>query len=789
MTEKLIPNNEIESNNETNYTLRDYFDIILKNIYFISIVIFLTGLIGFLFAFYKPDMYSSSSTMKLTPPKGNILDANFISDIAGGSQQNDRFIANEIEIMKSNTILYNVVASIKESFNKAPKDSFYLLLQSNLRYTDRFDFKNKNSKKKFNILNEISAPQDTLLTDEELKELLTKRVKLEQKRGLDIVEISVESPSSYEAALIVNNYTQAYINLNVYLNRTKINKTRTFLEKQRTEKMTDLQRAEDALKKFQEERKIIDVTEQSKEIIAKMSDFDAKTNSKQIDIAISQSVIDEMTKELKKLEPNIADALQSNKIESYLSEIEKSLAQLEVNKYLSLTNAKNEEMKQKIEVKFEKDSKELKNQETEKLNILKNLVKTKNAATNINKLADTLMVEQLKLEVNKISLAKLSELRKNYEVEFNKLPTNIIEFAQLQRQADGFEKLYQMVEEKYQEALVNEQSTIGDVLLIDKAQKSILPIGPNRSLITLVGLIVGLVLSLFFVFIKSYLTNTIQTPEDLQHMNIPVLGWIPFWLRQKTDNEVNSALITVKDSFSKSSELFRAIRTRIHFARTKENRIKTLLVSSSSPGEGKSTIAINLAAIFAQGDKRTLLVDCDLRKPTTHKVFGIDKEPGLVDYLTEAVTLEKIIKQTFVKNLDIITSGSSSQNPAEILDSFEMEKFIEVVRSKYDMIIIDSPPLLAVTDSEILTQLVDGCILIASYNETNREMLSKSAKFFSSSKNKFLGVVLNKFRYNIGYGYYYRNYYRNYYYYYSDKKSATFIEKLLRKRNKNNNKF
>jgi len=762
-----------------NYTFKDYLNLSLNNIYLMVIIIAICGAIGFFYAFYQPDLYRSTTSLKLSPPKGNILDAPLAAEI--NNFANDRFIANEIEIMKSFTIRQNVAYSLIKEFHIGAKDSFFQILKPDLRNPNRFAFFRNNKMAVFNKLSEVPYYPDTLLSYNDIAGLLSKTMTIEQKRGLDIVEITAESPSPYEAALMANSYAQAYSNLNLMMNRTKVSVTRRFLEQQRKEKYNDLRRAEDTLKMFQQSRGIIELSEQSKKLIDQMGDFDAQKNMKELEVAMYEKSISVLKSQITAQEPKIAEALESSKLEAYLKEVQGQIAKLEVNKDYALSNIRSDEDRKKMVEKYNNDIRELKKQESEKINSMKSLISSKSAVEDVNKIGYDLIENQVKLQAAKSSLEELKKIVNAYETKFNMLPKNIIELAQLQRQSSAFEKLYQIVEEKYQEALVNEQSTIGNVQLIDVARKPVGPVGPNRQLITLIGFILGLLISFSFVMIKNQFTNTVKTPEDIQRMNIHVLGWLPFWYKSKGNGDEYSFMFASKDPFSKSAEAFRAIRTRIHFARQKPDKIRTLLITSSSPSEGKSTTAINLAEIFAQSEKKTLLVDCDLRKPTSHLVFNMEKTPGLVDYLSETVKFDKIVKPTSIKNLYLITAGSHSQNPSEVLDSNEMEAFVEKIKSEFDFIIFDSPPILAVTDSEVLSRLVDASILVAASNEANRDMLKKASHLLSEDKSSFLGVVLNKFKFNIGYGYYYRNYY----YYYSDEKKKNWMSFLKYfKRNK-----
>ena len=769
------------SGEEEKYSFKDYLNILLNNIYLVIIAAAVCGAIGFIYAFYQPDVYKSSTTLKLSPPKGSVLDAPFTGEI--NNFANDRFIANEIEIMKSYTIRENVAYSLKKAFLTGVKDSFYLILNPDLRNPNRFSFFNGGSQAQFNKIREVPYYPDTLIKRDNMTSMLSRAVSIDQRRGLDIVEISAESPSPYEAAIMANNYAQAYINLNLLMNRTKVSVTRRFLEQQRKEKYNDLRRAEDTLKMFQQSRGIVELGEQSKQLVNQLGDFDAQKNAKELDAAMYEKSIQELKAQLKSEEPKIADALESSKLEAYLKEVQGQLARLEVNKDYSLNGARNEDERKKINDKYNSDIKELKRQENDKIEQLKNLVTSKSAVEDASKIGLQIIEYQVKLQGTKVSLEKLSGIIKTYEARFNQLPRNIIELAQLQRQSSAYEKLYQMVEEKYQEALVNEQSTIGNVQLIDPARKPESPVGPNRKMITIACLLFGVFLGFGIVVVKNQFANSVKSPDDIQRMNIPLLGWLPLFSVKKNGESGTDLMRGAKDPLSKTAEAFRGIRTRIHFARNKEKKIKTLLVTSTMPSEGKSTVAINLAEIFAQGGKKTLLIDCDLRKPAVHKVFNAEKIPGLTDCLGDLIDYKKIILNSFSNNLYIITSGSYTQNPAEVLDSEQMASFIERLKGEYDFIVIDSPPLLAVTDAEILAGLTDASILVAASGSANREMIKKAVRILEGDKWNFMGVVLNKFKFDIGYGYYYKNYY----YYYTDKKKNRFyrIYRVFKKENIN----
>lgn len=204
----------------------------------------------------------------------------------------------------------------------------------------------------------------------------------------------------------------------------------------------------------------------------------------------------------------------------------------------------------------------------------------------------------------------------------------------------------------------------------------------------------------------------------------------------------NRSLISLINPHSPISEQFRLIRTGIQFSNV-DKELKSLVVTSPSPGEGKSTIAANLAIVFAQQGKRVLLIDSDLRKPTVHHLFHIENSIGLTNIVTGQATLEKSVKTTIQQNLWILTSGPIPPNPSELLGSKGMDSLLEKAESEYDFVILDSPPVLAVTDAQILSNKTGGVVLVFSSGNTQVDSAKKTKESLESMKVKILGVVLN----------------------------------------------
>lgn len=220
-------------------------------------------------------------------------------------------------------------------------------------------------------------------------------------------------------------------------------------------------------------------------------------------------------------------------------------------------------------------------------------------------------------------------------------------------------------------------------------------------------------------------------------------------------------LIIEKDPKSIPAEAYRSLRTNIQYT-SFDKKIKKLLVTSSTPGEGKSTTASNLALAIAGEGKKVLLIDCDLRKPSVHKKFNISNQVGVTNFLLGEVGFEEAVNN-YKNKLFIMTAGTIPPNPSEMLSSKNLNNFLQDVSEKFDMVIIDSPPIMAVTDAQILSTKTDGVVLVIEAGKTEKAVALRSKEALEKVNAKILGVVLNKFKTEHG-----KSGGQGYYYYYSE---------------------
>ena len=376
------------------------------------------------------------------------------------------------------------------------------------------------------------------------------------------------------------------------------------------------------------------------------------------------------------------------------------------------------------------------------------------------------------------------------------VPAVELNLQRLQRDAKVNDDLLTLLKTKHQEALIKESEGVEEVTIIRPAGEPTAPIGSDGANMLLLGAVLGLVLGVVLAFVQETLDTSIGTIEDVEsYLEVPVLGIVPHIDPRATmqhlverrpalaemDPEAlrsHALLITHFDPKSPVAEAYRTLRTNVQFARL-ERGGKVLVVTSPTLQEGKTTTIVNLALTMAQSGQKTLLVGANMRRPSIHRFFGIEREPGLSDILTGNAqwrdcirTVADILMGRFemddimaapgLDNLHIIEAGPIPANPSELLSTSALTEFLRAVSAEYDIILIDTPPVLPVTDSAIVAGQADGVLLVYQAGKVGRLVLKRAKAHLESTRAKVWGVVLNDVQTEVS-GYTYTHYYTHYY--------------------------
>lgn len=723
---------------------RDSLAIILRGKWIIIITFFTVLVLAIFYIILAKPVYEASASV-LIGAKGseNILPLS-INGVSALSKIN-----NEIEILKSQSLSQSVARILldKQSFVAGGEERFPIVETLNADETEK-----------------------VLASEAVVMERLASVLDFKPVRESDIIKISARSNDPREAAILANVYAEAYVERNINTSRTHTKAVREFLQSQAQAKKLQLDSTESALKRYMSSSGTIALDDKTRAVVEQLSRLEATRDGIDVDISSRQKSLDSYRAELSRQEPAVARNIgESN--DSYIRLLQDQLARLEVQRDVII--AQNPSLKggEMYDAKLKEITEQV-NSLKDKLqqrtsDFLKAIVPSVPGEGGAGYLAQTrqkVIEQQIELEELAARKRALNSVIAVYEHQFGQIPQKSIDLAKLQRAQISSEKLYLLIDEKYNEAAITEKSEFGYINVVDSAFFPTRPVSPNILRTMILAVVAGLGVGFLLVFVREGLSARVQTPEDLKRFNFESVSTISRMVQATAINQrrmarspsgtiVDPNLIAFHRPLSFLGESYRILRTNLQFS-NHEQALKSILVTSANPSEGKSTTVANLAVTYAQGGKRVLLVDADMRRPVLHRAFNSPRSPGLSDYLQGTKKFEDVIEDQVLRNLDVIFSGSVTPNPGEIWDSRGMKEFIELAEQRYDVVLLDSAPLLAVADASILASQVDGTLLVVSTGETSLPEIARAKEALDKGGARVLGALLNKFDPFRAYGYF-----------------------------------
>jgi tyrosine-protein kinase Etk/Wzc len=581
----------------------------------------------------------------------------------------------------------------------------------------------------------VSATIESVLADRALSAAVDAMLSTYTARPIDntsLIEIRSACPTAEEAVQFVNAIMQEYIIRHTFERNRQAIEAREFVERQVAEVSTRLRAAEERLTRFKEAN-----------VGASMPD--AK------EIQFFQDEAGQTEARLASLQ-QLADLLDhpgdpGSSPELLLVDLrEEGLANLR------LELAKLEDRKRQL-LSFQKDDAPEVRSIKEQIDLLTNRLR-REAHTALD------LARARKRDLN----AKLAR--------FPRAEQTLME---LQREVQVNTEAYQMLMRKHQEALIKEADKVQELTVVEEATAATPRHSPGRILRSLVGLVVGLLLGLVAAFLAETLDTSIGSIEDVeQYLGLPVIGVVPHIDPDATRREILQrnptlasdpnleglgALVTQFAPQSPAAEAFRSLRTNIEFSRIGKAG-RTFLFTSASPSEGKSTTVANLGVAMAQMGMKTLVWDCDLRSPALNRIFGVPREPGFThvalgmnrlddvlhrfsEVFLGRIDMQSMLTSAGLENLHILTAGALPPNPSELLASPLFTDFVVEVASRFDVILIDAPPILPVTDAVVLSTRVDGVVLVYQLGRIGRAVLKRAKTHLDNVHAAIRGIVLN----------------------------------------------
>lgn len=697
--------------------LRDYWRIIKKRQVLILLMVFLVGAFSYMFAKMKEPapVYEAETAVKIERR------TNLAEFFMGGFWDQSDSLTTQAFIITS----FPVLVKTAKYLGWIPEDISPADIQDSEEYMPKI-------------------------------RLLKGMIIADQEKYTSILNIRTISGSAQEAADVANAVAATYQLYNIHEKNKQTFETKSFIENQLKTTGDNLTKAEESLRIFKEKHDILELEAQISNTLKRIFAIEAELDKVKREKANASSqlkLINKAGRSPKKMESFFLPESDNASVQ----ELNKNLRNLVMERQTLLFDF-TDEHPQVLEA-------------NDKIKAISYGIKQE-------------LVSRISgLETREKDLtAKHGQLLKQSKT----FPEKALVLNRLQREVSLQESLYSQLKTKYQEILIQAAGKIEEVVIVRPASVPQFPTNiPSNITVIATGIVMGLFMGIVFAFVAETLDTSIGTIEDIESLlKVPVLGMIPFLKKEECETEDGTVLdrpcelITHFDSGSLVAESFRSIRTNLQFMGMEKN-YKSFMVTSSFMQEGKTFNVVNTALSLAQGGKKVLLIEADLRNPTIYKIFGLNQSPGLSDYVLgnsqadEVISgisdlmlgdmdIDDILITPGLDNLNFVTNGSEVSNPSEILNSGRLKEFIDEVYPSYDMIIIDAPPVLPVTDAVDIASLVDGVILIYTVGRIARGVLKRAKAALDHVNAKVLGVILNNVKSETGPEYF--KYQSQYYY-------------------------
>ena len=733
---------QLSSFQEEEIHLRDYWRVIMKYRWTV-VTMFIIVLVTVAIATFSMDpVYKATAQILIDKENPNILS---IQEVMSLDARDVDYYQTQYKILQSRSLARAVIKAMdlahhKEFVDMGQERGLAALINSikeSLSSLLRSLFPSRKGSQASADLTpaEIQEREEGKLIDKFLD-----RLQVEPIRNSHLVNISFLAHDPTLTARVVNALADQYIQHNLRLKYEASIDASEWLNKNVGELKKKVESSEEALHSYKEENKIVSLEEKQDIIVQKLSELntavtDAKTKRIRLETLYNQAMKFKNNWEM---------------LESLPSVMNNPLIQELKKNYITLL------------AEYTRESKQYGEKHPHIIKINSELTALRNRIqSEVQKIVDSIKTEyEIAVAQEKVLIDALNE-QKEEALELNK---KAIQYNVLKRDAESNQQMFEVVLNRLKETDLTRGLKTSNVRIIDRAEVPEYPLKPNKKLNLLMGALVGLFAGVGLAFFFEYLDNTIKTPEDLKrYLDLPFLGPVPHLDLAETAGLPCPEMIALYKPKSHISEAYKGLRTSVLFS-FPDHGPKALLITSASPSEGKTITSANLAITMAQGGSRVVMLDCDMRKPRLHRLFSMKNERGISNLLVGQCQIKDVIQDGPVANLKVITCGHRPPNPSELLVSDRLSQILAELKEEFDHIIIDSPPLVAVTDSVIISRIVDGVILVIHGGVTSREVIKRGCDLLKNVKAPLLGAIINNI--DLGkrsYYYYYQYYYYQYY--------------------------
>jgi capsular exopolysaccharide synthesis family protein len=554
-------------------------------------------------------------------------------------------------------------------------------------------------------------------------------------RNSRLVDVKFRSPDAALSTRIVNALAKNYIDQNLEYKFSASKEANDWLDEQLAEQRKEVEAAEAKLQAYRERNDAISLEDRQNIVVQKLTDLNAAVTRAKTERIQKEA----MYKQLRAIESNPAalDTFPAILANSFIQQQKGELAQLQ-QQLAQLSEKFGEKHPEIVKTRSAIQTAQMKLQ------------------VEISKVVQSVRTEYQAALAQETSMSAALGQQKSEALSMNRKG---IEYSVLERDVQSSKQLYENLMQRAKETSVSSELKSSNIRVIDKAERPRDAVFPRKGLNMLLGLLSGAVLAIGLTFFFEYLDSRLKTPEEMKaHLGLPALGMVPALAPQSWKGREPLIHIGVPPGFA---EAFRTIRTNVLFSSAEEGA-RALVITSTGPGEGKTTVASNLAIGFAQAGQRVLLIDADMRRPRVHEVFGRRQEPGLSNVMVGNAKASQSVHKTGVPGLWLLAAGHLPPNPAELLGSQRFRDFVMSLKEHFDLILIDSPPVMAVTDAVIAAHAANGVVFVVGSEMTSRQAARAAVEHLEQGRVHFVGAILNRVDLERN-SYYYSNYYRHEY--------------------------
>jgi len=704
--------------------LRDYYHVIKKRKQVVGLFAAITFALVFLASFAVTPLYEADTQVLIEKNKESDL------TVTGGVLSYDpEFLQTQFEIIKSNNVVYRVIDRLKldTQYRRhflGANDGF---LSASLAGIKSF-FSESGTGETLGL--QAKEPTDA----DRIAEIIQKRIETKPQRNTKIVLVTYQDPNPVMSSMVVNAMVDSYMAELLEIKMHASNYALQWMTAKAEEERKKLQQSEMVLQKYRQENNIVTVENKQVVVPGKLAEFSIQLSKAQALRKESEDLYNQLH-----MQENNPDAIESHPL------LSTNLALQRIRDQILLADQKIAELTTKYGAKHPLMIKALSDRE----------ILNQEKAREIKRIVQTIKNQYLLAKSQEQNIANLLEGSKQEMITLNE---KMIQYDIMQRESETNRALYDALIKNIKQQGATEHSQMVNVWVVKKAQVPEKPATPKKTRNILLGLVLGLFGGIGCAFFIEYLDNTVKSSEEVERrFRVPVLGIVG----QVDEKNKNIETIIIEDPRSPTAECYKSIRSSLMLS-SPEHPPKSLLITSVEPQEGKTSTSLNIARTLAQTGNKVLLLDCDMRKPRLHSILGISNRVGLSSFLS-GNTDKEIVAKLEENNLTVIPSGPIPPNPSELLGSERMANLLQGLAKKFDYIILDTPPVMSVTDSQVLSHLVAGVVMVTRAGKTNYEMLGKGLKMLQSIHAPLLGIVINGMSKKVSGDYYYGGYYQQYY--------------------------